>query len=101
MNEEDKRKQLDIQALIDQCGGRVEEWFVGVTDDVVRRLFGEHQVVEIPGVNSYITRRASSNEAARAVAKHFLDKGCDGNLGRINTDMDMVYAYRKKDNTRP
>ena len=101
MNEEDTRKKGEIEALVKQCGGVYEEWFVGVTDDVAKKLFGDHQVVETPGVNSYITRRASSNEAARAIAKHFLDQGADGSLGRLLTDMDMVYAYRKKDNTRP
>ncbi|THB70065.1 MAG: hypothetical protein D6E12_03390 [Desulfovibrio sp.] len=101
MNAEDTRKMLEIDALINQCGGRYDEWFVGVTHDVAKRLFEEHHVVEAPGVNSYITRRASSNEAARAMAKLYLEKGCDGAVGKVSTDNDMVYAYRKKENTRP
>jgi hypothetical protein len=101
MTEADRNKAKDIEKLILMCGGRYEEWYVGVTDDVVKRVFGEHGVSEKPGKNSFVTRRMSSHEVAREVAKLYMDRGCKGQVGPLGDDRDMVYAYRMTSNTNP
>jgi hypothetical protein len=73
------------------------DFYIGITNDIERRLFGEHNVPK----EGYwrIHREAINEEHARAVEKHFLDKGMKGGTGGGNCDCIWVYCYETSDNT--
>jgi len=64
-----------IKAINDVIGTAYSAWTCGITNDPARRK-GEHG-------NPVAWRDwlASSEEVAREVEKHFLDKGCKGGAG--------------------
>lgn len=66
------------------------EFYIGVSQNAVKRLFEEHHVDKENSWWIYTT--AISSEVARQVKKHFLDLGMRG-----GTDVDykskMVYCY--------
>ncbi len=73
--------------------------YVGITSDVERRLFGDHNVSKDKG--HWIYRTASSNSIAREIEQHFLDAGMDGGPGGGDATSRIVYAYEKTSYTNP
>lgn len=67
-------------------------WYAGITDDPQRRLFTEHNIDRQNGV--WIFRPCSSDDVAREVEQHFLDKGCKGGPGGGDKTTKYVYAYK-------
>lgn len=87
------------QHIRDSGAEYYSEWYVGITEDLRKRLFGDH---DVPEKNHWwITREAQSSEAARKVEKYFLEKGCDGGPGGGDDDAKYIYGYKKSQTTNP
>lgn len=73
------------------------DFYIGITNDIDRRLFGEHNVPR----NGYwrIHRLANNESHARTVEKHFLNEGMKGNTGGGNADCVYVYCYEISNQT--
>lgn len=67
------------------------DFYIGITNDIERRLFGEHNVSRKG--DWWIYRTANSESHARTVEKHFLNKGMKGGTGGGNADCVYVYCY--------
>jgi predicted GIY-YIG superfamily endonuclease len=70
------------------CQSR-SHWTVGVTDDPARRK-GEHEQ-EGEDTSCWHQWDASTEETARQIEKHFLDKGCKGGTG--GGSANWVYIF--------
>ncbi len=90
----------DIEGHIGKHGGSFAEWFVGVTDDPRRTLFGHHKLRS--NGDAWITRRALDDLQAAEVEDFFrsVRKTRNGNPGKSLNHV-YVYAYRMKSHTRP
>jgi hypothetical protein len=64
------------------------DFYIGITNDIERRLFGEHNVSRKE--HWWIHRTANSETHARAVEKHFLS---DGMKGGPVVEIPIVYMY--------
>lgn len=67
------------------------EFYCGITDNIERRLFEEHNVSRDSGF--WIYGPADNIEVAREVERHYLDLGMQGNTGGGNEDSIWVYCY--------
>lgn len=73
------------------------DFYIGITNDVERRLFGEHNVRK---VNSWwIYRTAIDKSAAQIVEEYFLGKGMRGDTGGGTEDTIFVYCYEITETT--
>lgn len=84
--------------FISKYGNAYSNYYIGITNDVDRRLFGEHNVDIKNG--KWIYGEADSDMDARRVEEHFLNKGCDGGTGGGDTNSTVVYCYKKTSNTK-
>ena len=75
------------------------DWYIGITNDIDRRLFGEHNV-DVKQ-DRWIHSPADSKDVAQEVEEYFLDKGMDGDTGGGNHDTIRVYAFKKNSHTYP
>lgn len=67
------------------------DFYVGITNDVERRMFQEHHVSKD---NSWwIYRTAINSDVARKVEQHYLDKGMRGGNGGGDDSSTVVYCY--------
>lgn len=73
------------------------DFYVGITNDIERRLFGEHNV-QANG-QWWIYRQAIDKNTAQLVEEHYLDKGMKGDTGGGNDDSTFVYCYEITRNT--
>ena len=74
------------------------DYYIGITNDIERRLFGEHNV---PRNGHWRIHEVANNEDhARDAEKHFLDKGMKGSTGSGGTDCVYVYCYEISNSTR-
>ncbi len=87
----------EFNTFLSKAGGKYSDYYVGITDDVDRRLFGEHNVDRKR--DQWIYDEANSDAVARQVEKYFLDKGCDGGTGGGDIDSTIVYCYKKTAST--
>ncbi len=92
-----KSKQEIIKEIADHFKGvAYSKCYVGITADVQKRLFDDHNVPRKGKDGGYwIHRSASSNAVAREIEKHFLEKGMGGGGGGGGTQATTVYAYKK------
>jgi hypothetical protein len=74
----------------------INKYYIGITNDIERRLFEEHNV-QRKGV--WIYRQAVDIKHARVVEQHFLDKGMKGGTGGGDDDSVFVYCYEITKNT--
>lgn len=75
------------------------DWYIGITNDIDRRLFGEHAVDE--KLDRWIHSPGDSKDVAQKVEEYFLNAGMDGNSGGGNDDTTHVYAFKKNRHTVP
>lgn len=68
------------------------DFYVGITNDVNRRLFQEHNVDQ--NTMRWVYCTATSNEVAEQVESHYLDKGMQGDTGGGTEDSKIVYCYK-------
>ena len=82
----------------DVDGYNFSKFYIGITNDIERRLFGEHNVPR----NGHwrIHREAINKEHAQAVKEHFLNKGMKGDSGGGTDDSVWVYCYKITNKTR-
>jgi hypothetical protein len=79
--------------LVNGCGGgRYSDYYVGITKSIQDRVFGAHKVPEEG--HCRIHRQAFNDTDARAVEKHFLDKGMKGGGGGGDNESVFVYVYK-------
>jgi hypothetical protein len=90
----------EIMQYMQQSGSTARDWYVGITNDAKRRLFGEHGVQERN--DPWIFRTALNDSQARIAEDHFINRvGTDGGTGGGGSDCTVVYAYRKRQWTSP
>ena len=89
----------DFQTIIDEINDHLSksgkryysDFYIGITIDVERRMFSEHNV---PKESTWwIYRTAESSEIARQVESYFLDKGMRGDKGGGTDASNIVYCY--------
>ena len=89
--EKDRIMQLFNNYLNNSGRKFYSDFFIGVTDDVNKRLFEEHMV---PKSNSwYIYAPANTHENAMAVKKHYHNLGMRTSNRRTSRLSKMVYCY--------
>jgi hypothetical protein len=89
----------DIKSFIQQRGGSYEDFYVGISKNAARRLFGDH-CVEL-NEPTWIFINAENAATARAVEIHFLVLGCEGGSGGGDDESKFVYAYQMTRLTKP
>jgi len=90
----------EIVKYMQQGGTSAREWYVGITNDAKRRLFGEHGVQEQG--DPWIFRTALNDAQARIAEDHLINRvGTDGGPGGGGSDCKIVYAYPKQSWTTP
>ncbi len=67
-------------------------YYVGITNDINRRLFDEHNVSEQK--DYWIYRTADSKSIAQKVEEYFLNLGMQGDTGGGTDNTCIVYCYR-------
>jgi len=87
-----------IEEYINSEGSGFAAWYCGITDDIERRLRGEHQVAEQDPW--WIARMAANKKAAELIEKYFHDQGCQGDQGGGNENSKYVYAYLIRKSTK-
>lgn len=74
------------------------DFYIGITNDVHRRLFTEHNVDK---ANAWwIYRDAIDKATALAVENYYLNKGMEGNTGGGTDDSTYVYCYQISGSTK-
>ena len=74
------------------------DFYIGITNDVERRLFGEHNVAKNHSWRIY--RTAIDKATAQTVEEHFLSKGMKGDTGGGTEDTIYVYCYEITNSTK-
>lgn len=67
------------------------DFYIGITNDIDRRLLGEHNVSKEHGW--WIYRKGDTKAVAQAVEEYYLDKGMQGDTGGGSEDTTYVYCY--------
>jgi hypothetical protein len=81
-------------------GGSLKEWYVGITSDILRRLFVDHNVDM--KAQDHTALILDSSDEARSIEKYFLDKvGVDGVPEGADKTACFVYLYKKSPRTKP
>jgi len=90
----------EIEAYMQNGGGSLRAWYVGISNDARTRLFNGHRVRE--NGDWWIYSKASSSQVAREVEDYFVNTlGTDGGIGGGDQTSDVVYAYKKAAHTNP
>ncbi len=75
---------LDIETIV---GYKYSSWYIGVTDNLERRK-DEHG--DPPNWDEWV---ADSEDDARSIERHFVDKGMNGDTGG-GKNPDKVYIFK-------
>lgn len=75
------------------------DFYIGITNDVERRLFIEHNVDKTKGAAWWIFDTANNKATAQAVEEYYLAKGMKGDTGGGTEDSIYVYCYEITDTT--
>lgn len=82
----------EINEHLSKSGKRYfSDFYIGITNDVERRMFGEHNVSKEKGW--WIYRTATDSETAREIESLFLERGMRGDTGGGNEASNIVYCY--------
>jgi len=86
----------EIEAFMADNGSIYSDWYVGITEDVKKRLFRYHKVKD-----TYITLKTPSVDMARIIERYFIQerKTDGGNNDNFKSNV-YLYAYRKQDYTK-
>lgn len=83
---------VDVEEHLTKSNKRYySDFYVGITNDIERRLFVEHNVDKKS--NWWIYRTATNKTAAQSVEEYFLNKGMKGDTGGGTDDSIYVYCY--------
>lgn len=89
----------DIEAYRDKHDKNISsQLYVGITNDVDRRLFGFHRVPR--RTHWWICCPADNVEIAREVEKYYLEEGMQGGDGGGNNKSNIVYCYEVTEDTK-
>lgn len=89
-----------IQFFKESTATRTHDIYVGITNDVERRLFNEHNVDKNQRDN-WVYFKAFSADQARLVESVLIEKAdFDGGEGGGGEDCVFVYAFLKTPNTK-
>lgn len=90
---------LDVESHL-ACSKKnyYSDFYIGITNDVDRRLFGEHNVDK--NHSWWIYRTAVDKATAQAVEEHFLSEGMKGETGGGTEDTIYVYCYEITNTTK-
>ena len=95
LNNKAMTKEKIIEAfqtfLSESSKQRYSDFYVGITNDVDRRLFGEHNVDKEHW--GWIYAQANDKNVAQLVEEYFLNKGMKGDTGGGTDDTVYVYCY--------
>ena len=81
-----------IDTAISKTGARYyNQFYVGITTNIGRRLFTEHNVDEKK--DWWIWYKATTKQIAQDVEEHYLNKGMQGDTGGGTDDSTYVYCY--------
>jgi len=95
-----KTEQEIINDIVEHFKGKLySTCYVGITSDIEKRLFSDHNVSKENG--HWIYRNASSHIVARRIEQYFIAKGMDGGGGGGDETSTIVYAYKKTSSTKP
>jgi len=81
----------EIEAHMNRSGIAKNRWYVGITSDVEKRLFGDHSVPRKD--HWYISRPCATASDARTIEAAFHKAGCKGDGGGGDRSSSIVYAY--------
>lgn len=82
----------DIDNHLQKSGKRYySDFYIGITNDVERRLFNEHNVNK--KTMWWIYRTANSKAIAQEIEKYYIAKGMRGDKGGGTDDSCIVYCY--------
>lgn len=86
--------------LSDSVKEYYRDFYVGITNDVNRRLFTDHNVDK--DNDWWIYCKADSEEIARDVEKYYLELGMKGDTGGGNPEKPpfFVYSYEISDHSK-
>lgn len=88
----------DIEAHLAKSTARYfSDFYIGITNDINRRLFSEHNVAR--NGHWYIYREALNDKYARSVENHYIQKGMKGGDGGGNHISTFVYCYEISSST--
>ena len=83
---------VDVEEHLTKSNKRYySDFYVGITNDIERRLYVEHNVEKKS--NWWIYRTATNKTAAQSVEEYFLNKGMKGDTGGGTDDSIYVYCY--------
>ncbi len=74
------------------------DFYIGITNDVNRRLFTEHNVDRDNAWWIYID--AIDKATAQAVEEHYFGQGMNGDTGGGTDDSTYVYCYQISNSTK-
>jgi hypothetical protein len=93
--------QIAVDNILDHInnrGGAMSDWYVGIAYDYIQRLFTEHNVSRERDDWIYVGCLTSFD--ARTAEKTLHDLGCDGAPGGGDVNTNYVYAFRKTSMTK-
>lgn len=99
-----KSKEVIIQEIMDHMKNSspkdtpYKKFYIGIAADATDRLFKGHSVDREKDI--WIYRIASSDNVAREIEKHFLDKGFDGGPGGGDEGTKQVYCFLQNSHTK-
>lgn len=67
------------------------DFYIGITNDIERRLFSEHKVSKTNGW--WIWCESLDKSVAQEIEEYYLDKGMKGDTGGGQDDSRYVYCY--------
>jgi hypothetical protein len=88
-----------IDESIQSWGGDYGACYVGITNDLERRLFEQHHVDKES--RFFVHRNAGNFHRAGEVEKYFINRGCRGAPAGGTVDTTFVYAYYMTESTEP
>ena len=85
------------QHLSTSTKGYYSDFYIGITNNVSRRLFEEHNVSRDNAW--WIYCEAEDKQTAQDVEEHYLQKGMKGDTGGGTSQSTFVYCYEITNNT--
>lgn len=90
--------EVILNHIKQDSGKYYSDYYSGITDDIQRRLFNEHNVS--PKNDCWIYRKADTIYDARSAEEQLLAKGMQGDSGGGSDNSVFVYCYRITSSTK-
>ncbi|MBA7583001.1 hypothetical protein ES708_24939 [subsurface metagenome] len=89
----------NVEAFVARTDDPYDNWYVGSTDDLDKSLYSEHGVDKMLGI--FLQFEANDGATASRVVKHFIEKGAEGETGKIDKSANIFYIYKITNRTNP